>query len=391
MKLFSQQGFGDGEKTISGARMGVIDGVIISPKDVTPNKAIILSDSLYDINPSFEVLIDPQFYVSLHSSNPSIRLGNLEKWPMYKSYRREDLEDPRIVDTLIRKNLKFMDRAPVSGVIMPNINISKSFDSIEGSISKSFIRRAAEVNDTKHYTDKPIYCTLSVSLPALTNEVEFQSYMNFLTSLPSRPHGFYIIACSKTAETVNDIYDPAILKRLMFMNYALSINGFKVVNGYSDILSPLLIAAGGYAGATGWWGNLRSFTWERYMPTSTGGRQPNIKYLSKHLYDRISIDEMSRFRIYMNVLNGLSLDSDYNPEPERCKEVLQSWEVLKSIINNNVTGGVLTSLDNLYKVIDTAIQNWRFLQSKLVPTDRVYTPERLLQGIEEFKKYAELR
>ncbi len=150
--------------------------------------------------------------------------------------------------------------------------------------------------------------------------------------LEARPDGFYPIIASRSSEAMSDIYHTDVVANWMMLNLSLSINGFQVVNGYSDILTPFLGAAGGAAGATGWWSNLRMFSIDRFFP-SGGGRLPIIRYLSKMLLNRITISEKDALIPFVpGVLNQLPHDQDYDPEnnpdhspePERSREVVQS-------------------------------------------------------------------
>ena len=43
MKLFAQHGFSDGFKTVEGLRKELIDGVIFSPRDITPEKLRLIN------------------------------------------------------------------------------------------------------------------------------------------------------------------------------------------------------------------------------------------------------------------------------------------------------------------------------------------------------------
>lgn len=142
----------------------------------------------------------------------------------------------------------------------------------------------------------------------------------------------------------------------MLLNYSLKINGFQIINGYSDLLSPLLGAAGGDVGCTGWWSNLRTFSMDRFAPEATGGRQPVQRYLSTKLLNRITFYELDALRrIIPDVINGLSMDKAYSGEPERSIEVLQSWEALSSVLDSlTMNGDASSNLVNCAAAIKTA-------------------------------------
>ena len=53
-----------------------------------------------------------------------------------------------------------------------------------------------------------------------------------------------------------------------------------MINGYSAIISPFLVAVGGDVACTGWWSNLRTFSIDRFAPEGIGGRQPVQRWQS---------------------------------------------------------------------------------------------------------------
>jgi hypothetical protein len=83
----------------------------------------------------------------------------------------------------------------------------------------------------------------------------------------------------------------------MLINHTLALNGFNTINGYSDVLTPFLGAAGGEAGATGWWSNLRVFSLDRFSPPIGGGRQPIERYLSCALLSPLTYMQRFLFEI----------------------------------------------------------------------------------------------
>ncbi|WKZ32495.1 MAG: hypothetical protein QY316_11350 [Thermodesulfobacteriota bacterium] len=166
MKLYAQHGYGEGDKISLGLSNNVLSGVIYGGKDVSP---VNLRGKLADIAetyPSAGRLFDSQFYVNLYTSEPNIKLGNLEDYPYYNPLRRSQLEDSAFVSEQIRRVLEFQISLPVSHIIAPNIFISNSFDSIESVISKNFIRKSMEIY--KSFGDtRPLLSTLAVSKDAL--------------------------------------------------------------------------------------------------------------------------------------------------------------------------------------------------------------------------------
>jgi hypothetical protein len=384
MKLFAQVGHGLGEKVNNGLSEGIIDGAIFSPKDLQKSTMLQRIHEVREQYPEAELLIDPQFYLSLYASSPQINLGKVDEWSSFKTYRKSDMELTETVDKILEDYFNEMSEMDVTSIIAPGVYISQSFDSRESVIAKNFIRRAR-----LNYTgDKPLYVSLVVCREALQDQREFEEFLNDISALSDPPDGFYIIIASRSSETRTDIFHSDVISNWMMLNLSLSVNGFKVINGYSDILTPFLNASGGYAGATGWWSNLRIFSMDRFFP-SGGGRLPIVRYLSKKLLNRITFSEKDAVsRFVPDIVNGLPHDRDYNPEPERNIEVLQSWEALKALI-----GEIGNSLDSCIKAIQDAQIAYAAWGESGLPLDSKSDDshvESLSEGILLFKKRAQL-
>ena len=144
-------------------------------------------------------------------------------------------------------------------MIAPNLHISQSLDSREAVIAKSFIREARDVY-AKLKDKRPLYASLVICREALQDRREFEEFINDITMLDAPPDGIYLIIAGRSAEARSDFFHADVIANWMLLNLSLSVNGMEVINGYSDILTPFLGVAGGTAGATGWWSNLRMFS-----------------------------------------------------------------------------------------------------------------------------------
>ena len=180
----------------------------------------------------------------------------------------------------------------------------------------------------------------------------------------------------------------------MLINQTLAVNGFEVVNGYSDLLSPFLGAAGAFAGASGWWSNLRTFSLDRFGPPSGGGRLPIQRYLSKALLNRITFYELNLLRgLLPAVINQLSTDQLYDPakgsEPEKNVEVLQSWESIKRLNSTLAAKDQAKALQLCITAVQTATKVYDEIP---IPLDQKSNNEHLgplEEGIKLFAKLAE--
>jgi hypothetical protein len=337
MKLYAQQGYGTAGKIIAGLEAGYIHGAILSPKDYRIDRVHELLGQMSAAHTNADRLFDPQMYASLIAHDPAARMGRLmeEDYPYFAPRRRNQLETERSVIDDLRACLEFQRELNVTHVIAPNILIKRSLNSIEGLIAKTFIRNAAdiwaEVGD-----GRPLLATIAADGDALQDRHELESFLADITVLESPPAGFYLLVAHPTSQIGPELVDYRTLAGWMLMNHSLSLNGFQLVNGFSDILTPFLVAAGGQAGATGWWANLKVFSMDRFEPPSPGGRRPVLRYLSKGLLNSIRFDELERLRrIFPSVLNGLSSDALYDeingsqPDDQQA-EVLQTWDAVSS-------------------------------------------------------------
>jgi hypothetical protein len=347
-----------------------------------------------------EILMDPQFYVCLFANLPAINVGNITDWSCFRTFRKGELERSQVIDSVLDEYFREIADLEVTSVIAPNIYISQSFDSREAVIAKNFIRQAREIYE-KRNDKRPLFASLIICREALQDRREFEDFINDITMLDARPDGFYLIIASRSSDAMSDIYHTDVVANWMMFNLSLSINGFQVVNGYSDILTPFLGVAGGAGGATGWYSNLRMFSIDRFFP-QVGGRLPIIRYLSKLLLNRITISEKEALMPFVpGVLNHLPHDQDYDPahnpdhspEPERSREVLQSWEAIKSLNEELSQNDVTTGLKKCFNAISRAEQAYSEIASFGIVLDRKSRDEHLralLDGLRQFKERAEL-
>jgi hypothetical protein len=398
MKLFAQHGAQEGDKITEGLSRGLLDGVIYSPRDVSLNSLRTKLDDLAANFSTTERLFDPQYYAIFLNGTDEARLGNLlEDYAGYfQRRRRGQLERENQIQQDLLTALQFQKNLHLTAFIAPNILIPNSLNSVEAVISKNFIRLAAEqyrqLNDPR-----PLYATLAISRNALGDKQELVEFLNELTLIEDRPHGFYVLISSRNTEARSDIYNTDVIAGWMFINHTLNVNGFKVINGYSDILTPFLGAAGGKAGAFGWWSNLRSFSLDRFAPSIGGGRLPILRYLSSILLNRITFYEFDQLRtLTPTVLNQLSNDSLYpenvGSEPQRNMEVIQSWEAVKALNNRLVVAGQGGSLRNCQNAIAAASDLYSAVQAA-IRLDQKSNAEHLQplnDGLRLFAKLAEL-
>lgn len=399
MKILAQYGHGDGTKTSQGIEAGYLDGVIFRPRDISPEK---LSEKILDLRerfPDANILFDPQLYAGVILANPNIYLGKLEE---YRSYLTRiilgRLETRDNVLVALNSTLEFQKQLDLTAIIAPNIVIRRSFDSREAVIAKSFIRETkaawARVGD-----DRKVFATLAIGRDALFDRELFQEFLNDLTSIENPPDGFYLIISNGSRDARVEIFNPEVISGWMLLNYALKINGLEIINGYSDLISPLLGAVGGDFGATGWRANSRSFSLQDQFAASLGGGSQAIqRYLSLALWNRITFYEFRDWRLLLpEIQNGLPTDNDFaddQSEPERAREVLQSWNSLTILVDQLTRDDVRQNLDNIIERLRVAASLYANLSAAFGIRPDVKSNadhvEPLVDAIRQFERVAEL-
>jgi hypothetical protein len=397
MKILSQHGYGEGNKTSTGLEEGYIDGVVFRPRDILPEK---LNEKCEEIRQKFKhasVLFDPQLYAGVLTSDARASLGKLEEYTPY--FRRVVLgaleREKNVVETLERV-LLFQRSLNVTSAVSPNIIIRRSFDSREGVIAKNFIRLCkgawSELEDKRE-----VYASLVVSRDALMQREELQEFLNDITTLETPPDGFYLVIGTSSGESRSDIFNADVISGWMLLNYSLEINGFKVVNGYSDLLSPFLCAVGGDMGCTGWWSNTRSFSMDQFATRQPGGNLPVQRYLCNALLNRIRFDEFRAWKeLVPEIVNDLDTDdifSDKQEEPERAKEVIQSWQALTVLCDDLAGRSVRRNLEKAEERIRAAGLLYDRLESLGLRPDVKSNRDHLdplSEGITLFRRIAEI-
>lgn len=363
MKLYAQHGAQAGDKIRAGLDAGVLDGVIFGAKDISSEK---LGEEISHIArgwPKVDRLLDPQFYATLIAAQPGVGLGYLsgEKAHGYfRAHMRRDLEQARVVRQDIEASLRFQASLPVSALISPNIVVRRSLDSVEGVIAKTFIRNAAEIA-TKVDPQRPHFATLAISQAVLDEKAELTEFLQEITELDSPPAGFYLLLEKLDSNPRPSLAEPNSLSRWMFINHSLKVSGFKIINGYTDLLAPYVAATGADAVAAGWFNTLKCFSLKKFEPNNSKAKRPVLRYTSVGLLKSIRHTELHDLRDdFPSLLNGLPSDSYYpeeeGSEPGLTEEAVQNWDAIRTMIEKCRRPGVSESLNACSAALDEANQ-----------------------------------
>lgn len=353
MKIYAQYGSGPGSKITEGLERGLIDGVIVGAKDGSASFQREFMKDISETEAGFRILFDPQFYACFIATKDRARLGSLwgedshgysDGKGYFRPLRRRDLEREGDAARELERCLGYQTQMPLDALIAPNIVIRRSLDSMEAAIAKTFIRLSADRRD-KVAPGRPVLATLAISSQALSDRSELLAFLDDITLLDNPPDGFYLLLENQEGTVPHSLTEPDILARWMLLNRAFKINGFEVINGYSDLLSPYLGAAGGDAGATGWHGTLKSFSLDRFEPLEGRRGRAVARYTSARLLKSIKWSELESVGgVFPEVWNEQPCDAffkglDEEAEPSLSHQALQNWEALRAMIRVMVRPG----------------------------------------------------
>lgn len=397
MMILAQHGWGPSDKIAAGLQDESIEGVILSPRYLRPDKA---SDLLDEWAPEgCKVFMDPEYYASRYIGSENSKLGKLEEWAYFEAIRRNDLVTGRSLPNLITKALQAQEELGVTAYVSPNIYVDHA-DSVNAGISMNFIARSREILEESNLDRKPLFCSLALDQGAISDQPHFEELLDTLTGLEGRPEGFYVLvgggAIAEDGSHIrSDLYDERVVANWMYLNHVLSINGFRVMNGCAEAFSPLLAMCGAESCATGWHSSQRQFSIAGYVrPPSSGGQQPLVRYMCTHLLGRIKQQELLDFvRFVPEIYNGLPTDEPYEESPTRTQEVLQMWEALGDISNSSVTGDLEGDLERFLVRIKSARTSWDTLSLQGFTAGVEARKEQLIcleRAIGRFRRLAEL-
>lgn len=397
MKIYAQHGFGPKDKLTRGLQEKIIAGVILSPRYWDPNR--MRSEILNLQSEGSEIAVDPEYFASDYIAHPSPNLGALEDWPYFRRPRKPELITGSAIPGVISEALTAQLALGVNQLITPNIYIRQA-DSIDTAIALNFLNKAKSCAD--QITTKPVYGTLAIHRDALLAGQNFRDLLDSLTGMGNPLDGYYLVVGSREQQSTgkyirSDLSHPEVIANWMYANYVLSLNGARVINGYSFLLAPLLGICGSSASASGWTSGLRKFCIDRYVRVQGKASPPSLRYVSNRLLSHVRQADLDAFTaIVPEVVNGLSLDDVYaEREPNRTEEALQSWEALKASCDQSCVPNtdIRTALDEFLTRIANARLSWDELQSAGFSNEVEQNLERLASmesAIQLFKGWAEL-
>ncbi len=334
MSLFAQHGYGKSDKINRGLDAGVLDGVIMSPRDELPKNLRAYLSALHKKYKKVPVLFDPQFYVTTITP---VKDGNLPSYPYYHSgLTRRNFTSPESIEGYVRETLDYQAKLPISQMISPTVYFD-NFNDPWSQISLSMAEGSINYH-SKALKKPPLLVSLVFSENALSSSESLSEFLDIISGF--KVAGFYIIVKRSSSQYMTQM-EPVVLENLLYLVYVLSeLNRYEVVVGYADIIGILLHAVGAKVTACGWFNSLRQFSLARFQP-STGGRAPRPRYTSIPLLNSIlvlpELDLIYRAGLINDVLSGTSCDKILRPNPANAAwtpdiSCLHHWEAVHSTI-----------------------------------------------------------
>lgn len=382
MTIYAQAGWAKSSKIIRGLSDGSISGVIWSPRDVLPHSMHADIRTYKEDFPKSIMLFDPQFYTTIL---PGVKDRCLQHYPYWRNLTRSSLNSQANRRIHVQETLDYQLSLDVDRLLSPNIEID-SFGSPSCNISLALADESARYYSVLKETREPppLLTSLIISEACLSSPTNFNAFLDDISIIPTT--GFYLVIHRDTSD-YQARFEPDALENLIYLVYVLSeINSYEVICGYSDFVGILLCAVGAAAIGTGWYNNLRQFTFDRFLPT-TPKRKARSRYSSKPLANSIFFNEMDTInnaRQLGSVLSGTTYDNVFtrvaNPSNapwDLDTSTAHHWLVLESIIASVTGGSVQENLNNCTDIITNAQSTYNSLR-RVMPFD-VYTGDHHLQ------------
>lgn len=358
MSLLVQHGFGKGEKIETALREGIVEGVIMSPRDEPPERLSAYLEHTAERYPHSLRLMDPQVYAS---TLPPLRDGFLQRYPYYRpNLSRRDCVGTSAINRLVKPAIEYQLSLNTTAILSPTVLV-KSLTDHWSQVALEMAAASIECH-AKTNSKKKLLISVAIHESAVARREDVDHLLDFLTTLDV--HGFYLL-CERSSVGGTALIDPQTLFTCMYMAYALRvINEYEVYCGYSDWIAIPLAAAGATGCACGWFQSLRMFSLGRFQPAG-GGRQPKARYSSGPLLNSVLFDDLDQvFRLGMieSVLSKTRRDRELRNRPPNEVELvwgasesaLHHWEVLSNLINELAPLTVQDALGRLDEYLDTA-------------------------------------
>jgi hypothetical protein len=403
MSILAQCGYGRGNKIEQGLELGVIRGIIMSPRDERRDR---LEQSIKQwrresLKPI--LLFDPQFYAATLNAP---RDGHLSEYDYYNN--SNGLGRTHFSGTKIRRYISecldyqsetFGDN--VSFLLSPTV-LFDDFRDFWSQVALDMAVESAEYHATKLQNPQPLLISIVISETAFQSIEAVEEFLDLLTELDVE--GFYLII-RRNANSPQNAMQASLLSRFLYFCYVLAeINEYKVIVGYSDWHSFLIEAVGVIHTACGWYQNLRQFSLSRFQP-QIGGRRPRKRYSSAPLLScpliTPELQDIYLSRLLPRVLSGskhdsILIDGPSNGESRWSDEIsaLAHWFSLSTVLGRiSAQTNTTARIQEAELMMQKAQTLYRQLRSNGISFDSLTGPNHISEwqtAVQEFRGIARI-
>lgn len=314
MPVYIQHGSHKTDKIERAAEMGAAGGVVLSPKSEQPRELPKYVSLLRERFPSFEVIIDPEFYLS--SIGP-IKQGHLPSYDYYAAgLTRGSFVSSADISMYVSKCLDYQLRMPLTYVTAPTV-LFDGFQDVWSQTALYLAEAAREYHSSKSGAP-PLLASIALSEPALHSATDMDQFLDILSKLDVA--GFYVVV-NRSKQQYSPHFKSLALQNLLYLVYVLgAVNRYEIIMGYTDICGLMFHAAGAKATACGWHTTQRKFCLDSLQPVRRrGGRPARKRYTSIPLLNSILVvPEMSsagQVGMLADIVTGTPLDADMRVNP----------------------------------------------------------------------------
>ncbi|MCE9553887.1 MAG: hypothetical protein K8T91_11005 [Planctomycetes bacterium] len=343
MAVYAQHGHGKSDKIVTGLSDGSIEGVIFAPRNEKPDNLRTCLETLSEDH-GCELLVDPQLYVATFTP---ANMRYLEEYDFFEGGLSASDFSLRRIRQIARDTIDYQAGLPVTAILSPTVMF--------GTFSDRWYQIALNLADAarEHHgslpSPPPLLLSFVFAEEALTDEDEIGRFLDTVTQDDWSMEGFYLVAARHEPVYSQD-FDPVRLANYLYLVHALgTVNGLRVVVGYTDFVGIPLRAAGAAAFATGWSQGLRQFVRKNFLQKKPGGQPPRDRYSSAPLLNSILMQEMQEiFDVgrLRSVLSDVALDSIItsarSPQGSPWNQAISQqhhWQTLHAI-DQSLTGRV---------------------------------------------------
>lgn len=373
MGLYIQHGYGKSDKVETAISEGIVQGIILSPRDEKIEKMEEFIKELLNGYENLDILFDPQFYATTIIPLNAERL--IEYPYFYSNLTRKEFSTPSLMKSYVVNTLEYQKKLGLNNIVSPTILV----DDFNGPWSQIALGMAFESAD--NVDDENLYVSLCIDQNALRNEEALEEYLDMLSTL--EVHGFYLTIQNEEGKDI----DEENLVRILYLCYVLSnLNQYDVIMGYSDILGVPLSVTSLKGIGSGWFNGLNTFTLSRFMPSS-GGRRPNPRYMTSKLMNKIllnpemqaiyEIDEID------TIFEDTRYDSDLRVNPASGKwsakdMCLHNWIVLDRVLSEiELIDTITERINKVLEIIECSLEIYDDLSE--IPFGNTSTKSHLLK------------